>query len=624
VYYIIISVNTFIINRIELNEVYDEWLKAAEKQMNEYVRSKKISASDLKDTPKDKKTLYFQYFPFVRYSLLSFFLLQLVYETVSQSEARGFVLHHYYSFTISDVNANPVDKPNISSLITGIFRHIKRFCDVSDGIHTWFFGACAVVIEILRLYMRYDGGRETASPSSIFTFFAKRIPTVSFLFVFAGAVHFLLDNVRDENQQLIGSHFQVDCISTSVPSLRSVLGSYLRVFSFSRDIFFWGTMRFFLMVGAPQEVLLGSFNFALLIGSIIFVSHSLELLLWVAPQLVGSNCIGPLITEVGFSNIIFGLIFIDHIMSLRKIHAATNDSMTNWIDYILLTGIDILLLVTSTSWPFAYFFLTAFTLYAMFSPYMYDRIVKSRFLSDDDVDFIVENEMPIEDQCCVCIPNFLNLSFICPVEKTKSSIHLCDRLNFSLPNYMVPVGIVAKCLSPSIVPFSIVCLCTNAILQFIPWFELCFSLAVVHIFDIFWFPSLIDALDQSESKKVTTKPRHRHWFTFLDQLLIPFIFIRATTGGSDVGHLTGLLAGLISIVFVYQMNWIGSKAMSAAVDTQCWAKYEKCLVITPDFIPLMLLVDDTRHSYIAILIDTVITIFPSVVYVYSLISRLRR
>lgn len=580
--------------------MYDEWLAAATVLLGD----KTIPLSHQNIILTDRLSISTS-LNLIRSMMVSIFFLQLIYETVYQSKLDAFLMKAIRSPSTTDFQ-----DASIASFMSITGGHINRFVNVNDGFQTWFFGSCVFLVELLQIYLQLSGDHEILPSKAILNFFTQKIPTISLLFVLMGGIHFLLEGERGQ----IKSNFQVDCIDENGPSLRSIVVSYFTAFVFSKELFFWGTMRLFFLVGTSQENSLGSLNFAILVVLIIFLSHSFELLAWAGPQLCGMQCQGPLVPEVGFSDVTFGLIFIDHIMSLRKVHTNSSDndcsSSKKCLDYLLLMIIDICLLVVSPSWPYAYLFLIPFTAYALFSPYTYDRQV---YGSLESVETKSESprDLPKEDCSITCEVNLFSLlSHIFPSfahesapdnekpekpEKPKKQ-YLCDVLDFSLPTYMVPFAIVAKCISPCIIPISFGALVLNIFLNMYSRFDLCFSLAVVNLFDMFWWPLLIETLERNEMKSIGAMikkfPRRRHWFTIIDQLISPFFFIRLVTGGSDVGHLSGLLAGIVVIVLVYSLGLIG-RCASPIVD-RSWYRYEKDVTITPDFIPLMLLIDDMQ------------------------------
>jgi hypothetical protein len=578
--------------RIELNAVYDEWFAAA------------LILLGGKPTPLSHHITLTEglsirtSLSLIRSMMVGVFFFQLIYETVYHSKLDAFLMKAFQSPSTMDFQ-----DASITSFMAIIGEHINRFVNVNDGFQTWFFGSCVFLVELLHIYLQLGSDPEAPPSKAILTFFTQKIPTISLLFVLMGGIHFLLEGEHGK----IKSNFQVECIDENGPSLRSIIVSYFTAFVFSKELFFWGTMRLFFLVGTSQENSLGSVNFAILVVSIIFLSHSFELLIWAGPQLWGLQCQGPLVPEVGFSDVTFGLIFIDHIISLRKVHSFTSNSdcssMNKCLDYVFLTIFDICLLVVSPSWPHAYLFLIPFTVYALFSPYTHDRQIHGSLESVETIK--LSRDLPEEECSITCNVNLLSLlSHIFPINAQKSvsdnkkpeKRYLYDVLDFSLPTYMVPFAIVAKCISPCIIPISFGALVLNIFLNMYSIFDLCFSLAVVNLFDMFWWPMLIETLERNEIKSNSNKnknmPRKRHWFTIIDQLISPFFFIRLVTGGSDVGHFSGLLAGLVVIILVYSLGLIGRCAIPTAGSG--WYSYEKDVTITPDFIPLMLLVDDLQ------------------------------
>lgn len=160
-------------------------------------------------------------------------------------------LHDHFLMTeetIFDHISAVLEHPTVSELTGATNHHVTRYEEVSADINTWFIGACVFVIEVLEVFLRFsevhtEQGEST--PSRVHNFISKKIPVVSSLFVILGAMYFLLEDLPLLKQ------FQVHCLGNDKTSWTSIVLSYLASFTFSRELFFWGSMK---MVGNERDL----------------------------------------------------------------------------------------------------------------------------------------------------------------------------------------------------------------------------------------------------------------------------------------------------------------------------------------------------------------------------------
>jgi hypothetical protein len=168
---------------------------------------------------------------------------------------------------------------------------------------------------------------------------------------------------------------------------------------------------------------------------------------------------------------------------------------------------------------------------------------------------------------------------------------LQQSLDFTMPSYLVAPAIVARCLRPFVFPITILALAVNLFSGVTPdWMNYCFPFVVFNIFDMFMWEGLISDLDHmDEQNEDEAKPK----YSALLQVLIPFFVLRFTTGGSDEGHASGIIAAMIVVPLILHQGWLPPSP--AKTLRRPWAADERGIDITKTtFLPVMIMIDNMR------------------------------
>lgn len=283
---------------------------------------------------------------------------------------------------------------------------------------------------------------------------------------------------------------------------------------------------------------------------------------------------------------------------MRKIHKVTDDdnrpSSRKWIDYMILTVVDVILMCVSPTWPTGIFILGGFVFLLLLSVvFSYDRKVKWG-----------------------------------PHTSMQQSN------DYKLPSYLVAPAIVVSCMHPLVVPITVGAITINVMFGLESnWVDYCFPLAVLNIFDMFMWQGLIRGLrsiedktrnnsqeegddwkkdergvdittdfipviilidniraifweikkpvigEQTDSQKAKGNGLFAPFFNTLFQVVIPFFVIRSITGGSNSGHMSGVAAALIVVITIMTVGWLPedrtTSQKSAIKGSQLLATYQE-------------------------------------------------
>lgn len=148
--------------------------------------------------------------------------------------------------------------------------------------------------------------------------------------------------------------------------LRSLVGHFLH----ASDMHLAGNLSVFMSVGVAQEIAMGTRSFAVLISLLTLVTHALVVVMRMLPPPLstvlvlatgsGGHCDpDDNAPTIGFSAVLFGLIFFYYAVQLAALHRATVDderpAEKNYIDFLLL-GCIMALYYCGPGWAVGLFF----------------------------------------------------------------------------------------------------------------------------------------------------------------------------------------------------------------------------------------------------------------------------